>query len=202
MYSTTIMTNYYNYYCFTVDIAVTITIMIAVVTVTTVINVNTMVIFIVSVTIVSIIVVMTTRWSWSTNAFNGGEVPTTTPGGLLVAIAGPFEASMDVDHSGTVTEAEARQALKNKIPPVARQQKLGSFQNSSIKCWYFSDYCIWLSMCIPYMYSWTYSQLLWFLWYHCYWRLISVFVNASGLLGFNHTQPTLWQPLKQRCFES
>ncbi len=28
------------------------------------------------------------------------------------------KASMDVDHSGTVTEAEARQALKNRIPPV------------------------------------------------------------------------------------
>ena len=29
---------------------------------------------------------------------------------------------MDVDHSGTVTEAEARQALKNKMPAVTRQQ--------------------------------------------------------------------------------
>jgi len=29
---------------------------------------------------------------------------------------------MDVDHSGTVTEAEARQALKNKMPAVTRQK--------------------------------------------------------------------------------
>ena len=33
-----------------------------------------------------------------------------------------YEASMDVDHSGTVTEAEARQALKNKMPAVTRQK--------------------------------------------------------------------------------
>jgi len=28
------------------------------------------------------------------------------------------KASMDADHSGTVTEAEARKALKNRMPPV------------------------------------------------------------------------------------